>query len=108
LWAVFFGRFIALLRILAGPLAGSMHMPYGKFFAANLSGGIIWAGGTTATIYYLGIIAEKWLSRFAWIGLVVAILAGVLTTIVVRKRSTNLQAGSTSKKTNNPTPVGRS
>src|ERR1700754_4998345 len=30
-WAVFFGRFIALLRIFSGPLAGSLHMPYGRF-----------------------------------------------------------------------------
>ena len=35
-WAVFFGRFIALLRILAGPLAGSLRMPYFKFLAANV------------------------------------------------------------------------
>src|SRR5204862_172864 len=34
-WAVFFGRFIALLRIFAGPLAGSLRMPYGRFLAAN-------------------------------------------------------------------------
>ena len=30
-WAVFFGRFVALLRILAGPLAGALHVPYRKF-----------------------------------------------------------------------------
>ncbi|MFD1050693.1 DedA family protein, partial [Kibdelosporangium lantanae] len=47
-YAVFFGRFIALLRILAGPLSGSLHMPYGRFLAANALGGIVWAGGTTA------------------------------------------------------------
>ena len=34
-WAVFFGRFIALLRIFAGPLAGSLRMPYPRFLAAN-------------------------------------------------------------------------
>jgi membrane protein DedA with SNARE-associated domain len=90
MWAVFVGRFIALLRILAGPLAGSMHMPYGKFLVANVSGGIVWAGGTTAAIYYLGIVAEKWLARFAWVGLVVAVLVGLLTIIIVRKRSTKL------------------
>ena len=27
-WAVFFGRFMALLRILAGPLAGALRMRY--------------------------------------------------------------------------------
>jgi membrane protein DedA with SNARE-associated domain len=85
-WAVFFGRFIALLRILAGPLAGSLHMPYGKFLAANALGGICWAGGTTAAVYYLGIVAEEWLSRFSWIGLVAAVAAGLVVTLVVRRR----------------------
>jgi membrane protein DedA with SNARE-associated domain len=85
-WAVFFGRFVALLRILAGPLAGSLHMPYGKFLVANAAGGIVWAGGTTAAVYYLGTVAEEWLSRFSWIGLVIAVVAGIITTVVVRKK----------------------
>ena len=41
-WAVFFGRFIALLRILAGPLAGALRVPYRRFLAANAAGGIVW------------------------------------------------------------------
>ncbi len=85
-WAVFFGRFVALLRILSGPLAGSLHMHYGKFLVANAAGGIVWAGGTTAAVYYLGVVAEKWLSRFSWIGLAVAVAAGVVVTVVVRRR----------------------
>src|SRR5262249_17934260 len=59
--AVFFGRFIALLRIFAGPLAGALKMPYARFLAANVSGGICWAGGTTALVYYAGIAAERWM-----------------------------------------------
>ena len=43
-WAVFVGRFIALLRILAGPLAGALRMPYWRFLVANVLGGIVWAG----------------------------------------------------------------
>ena len=39
-WAVFFGRFVALLRILAGPLAGALRMRYGRFLAANASGAV--------------------------------------------------------------------
>ncbi|MEE1829320.1 DedA family protein, partial [Streptomyces sp. SP17KL33] len=31
MWAVNFGRFIALLRIFAGPLAGDLQMPYWRF-----------------------------------------------------------------------------
>jgi membrane protein DedA with SNARE-associated domain len=41
--AVFFGRFIALLRIFAGPLAGISEMPYGRFFLCNAAGAIVWA-----------------------------------------------------------------
>jgi membrane protein DedA with SNARE-associated domain len=44
-WAVFFGRFIALLRIFAGPLAGSLRMPYRRFLVANV--GLVVAALTT-------------------------------------------------------------
>jgi membrane protein DedA with SNARE-associated domain len=87
MWAVFFGRFIALLRIFAGPLAGALKMPYSHFLAANASGGLIWAGGTTAVVYYLGLAAEKWLSRFSWIGLVVAVVIGVAFTLLMKDRT---------------------
>jgi membrane protein DedA with SNARE-associated domain len=87
MWAVFFGRFIALLRIFAGPLAGALHMRYPRFLVANVSGGIVWAGGTTAAVYFLGIVAEQWLSRFSWIGLALAVVVGIAVTLVVRRRT---------------------
>jgi membrane protein DedA with SNARE-associated domain len=87
MWAVFFGRFIALLRIFAGPLAGALKMRYPKFLVANISGAIAWAGGTTAAVYYLGIVAEQWLSRFSWIGLALAAVVGIAVTLVVRRRT---------------------
>ncbi len=86
-WAVFFGRFIALLRIFAGPLAGALKMPYRRFLAANATGAICWAGGTTALVYFVGIAAERWLSRFSWIGLVLAVVGGIVVTLVLRKRT---------------------
>jgi membrane protein DedA with SNARE-associated domain len=86
-WAVFFGRFIALLRILAGPLAGALKMPYRHFLAANASGGLLWAGGTTAVVYYAGLAAERWLSRFSWIALVLAIVVGIAMTLMLRERT---------------------
>jgi membrane protein DedA with SNARE-associated domain len=89
-WAVFFGRFIALLRIFAGPLAGSLKMPYSKFLAANAAGGIAWAAGTTYVIYYLGVAAETWLSRFSWIGLIVAVLAGVAVSLWLKRKTGKL------------------
>ncbi|MEU3774506.1 DedA family protein [Streptomyces sp. NPDC032472] len=86
MWAVFFGRFVALLRIFAGPLAGVLHMPYWRFLVANVLGGILWAGGTTAAIYSIGIVAEPWLKGFSWVALVIALLIGLTATLVVRSR----------------------
>jgi membrane protein DedA with SNARE-associated domain len=85
--AIFFGRFIALLRIFAGPLAGALRVPYWKFLAANAAGGAIWASGTAVLIYYIGKAAETWLSRFSWIALVVAVVAGIVTTLIIRRRA---------------------
>lgn len=89
-WAVFFGRFIALLRILAGPLAGALRMRYPHFLAANATGAICWAGGTTAVVYFLGLAAEKWLARFSWVALVIAVLIGIGITKLLKDRTTAL------------------
>ncbi|MEU9631972.1 MULTISPECIES: DedA family protein [Streptomyces] len=91
MWAVFFGRFVALLRIFAGPLAGVLRMPYWKFAIANVFGGILWAGGTTAVIYYVGIVAESWLKRFSWLGLVAAVLVGLTSMLVIKRKAKKAQ-----------------
>jgi membrane protein DedA with SNARE-associated domain len=85
--AVFFGRFIALLRIFAGPLAGALKMSYPRFLAANVSGGICWAGGTTALVYFAGMAAERWMERFSWIALVIAVVVGLTAAILLRERT---------------------
>ena len=92
MWAVFFGRFVALLRIFAGPLAGVLRMPYWKFLTANVLGGIIWAGGTTAVIYYVGVVAESWLKRFSWLGLVLALLIGLTSMLVIKRKAKKVSA----------------
>src|ERR1700727_2091426 len=85
--AVFFGRFIALLRIFAGPLAGALKMHYQRFLAANVSGAICWAGGTTALVYFAGMAAERWLERFSWIALLLAVVCGAIAAILLRERT---------------------
>jgi membrane protein DedA with SNARE-associated domain len=100
MWAVFFGRFIALLRIFAGPLAGVLRMPYWKFLIANVLGGVIWAGGTTAVVYYVGIVAEDWLKRFSYFGLAAAVLVGLASMLIVRRKAQKMTA-----KRNEPEPV---
>jgi membrane protein DedA with SNARE-associated domain len=86
-WAVFFGRFIALLRILAGPLAGALLVPYRKFLVANASGGVVWAFGTTFTIFFAGRAAEHWLKDFSWAALAATVLVGVGSTVYLKRRA---------------------
>ncbi|WP_460063137.1 DedA family protein [Streptomyces sp. YKOK-I1] len=104
MWAVFFGRFIALLRIFAGPLAGVLHMPYWKFLIANVLGGIVWAGGTTAVIYYVGVVAESWLKRFSYLGLVAAVLIGLTSFLVIKRKARKAQAAA--EREAEPVPAG--
>lgn len=90
--AVFFGRFIALLRILAGPMAGALKVPYRKFLVANATGGIVWAFGTVWVIYWVGEAAERWLKRFSWAALVLAVVAGIGTTLWIKWRTKRAMA----------------
>ncbi|MQS10935.1 DedA family protein [Streptomyces kaniharaensis] len=92
MWAVFFGRFIALLRIFAGPLAGALKMPYWKFLIANVLGGVIWAGGTTLLVYKVGKSIEPWLSRFSWAGLLAALLVGGASAWIMKRRAAKAHA----------------
>ena len=52
--AVFFGRFIAILRIFAGPMAGLTGMPYPRFLFFNATGALIWGTVTTGVAYFAG------------------------------------------------------
>ncbi|MFI9161548.1 DedA family protein [Kitasatospora aureofaciens] len=92
MWAVFFGRFIALLRIFAGPLAGALKMPYWKFLIANVLGGVIWAGGTTLLVFKVGKAIEPWLSRFSLVALAAAVVVGATSAWVMKRRAAKTHA----------------
>ena len=81
-----------LADFFAGSLSGtvSLRMPYFKLLAANVLGGIVWATGITYLIWYLGLAAEKWMSRVSWIALVAAILVGLAITLLIRRKTGTL------------------
>lgn len=77
--AVILGRFIALLRIFAGPLAGTAKMPYLKFLLCNLLGAGIWASVTVSVAYFAGRLVTleqlvSWVAQSAFV--VLALLIG--------------------------------
>jgi membrane protein DedA with SNARE-associated domain len=81
--AVFFGRFFALLRIFASPLAGIAEMPYGKFFVYNLAGATAWASVMVTLAFFAGRLVSleqlvAWVSQFAILALFILVAVIVI------------------------------
>lgn len=75
---VFFGRFVALLRMFAGPLAGTLRLTYPHFLLANAAGAACWAGGLVAAVHFAGAAADRYLADASWVLLVVVVVVGLV------------------------------
>lgn len=84
---VFFGRFVAVLRVTAAWVAGLGQMPWWRFLFWNAAGGVVWAttvglvaywGGKAAAdaIQHYGVFAAAGVAALVVIGAVVAHFAG--------------------------------
>ncbi len=76
--AVLLGRFVALLRVFAGPLAGITRMPYPKFLLCNAIGAATWASVMVSLTYFLGRLVPlsvlvRWAAQFTVAALFVVI-----------------------------------
>jgi membrane protein DedA with SNARE-associated domain len=87
--AVFFGRFVSILRVTAAWLAGISHMPWWRFLFWNAVGGIIWATAFGIVAYYAGRAAADAINEYglyAGAGLIVVIAVAVVGVHFWRKR----------------------
>jgi membrane protein DedA with SNARE-associated domain len=87
--AVFFGRFVAVLRVTAAWVAGISHMHWWRFLAWNAAGGVVWATLVSLISYYLGDAAASALGRYGLYaagGVVLLTVAGFLIVRQVEKR----------------------
>ncbi|BBD62659.1 hypothetical protein NIES2109_55050 [Nostoc sp. HK-01] len=76
--AIFFGRFFALLRIFAAPLAGIAEIPFLKFFLYNLAGATTWAAVMVTLAFFAGRVISleqlvTWVSQFAIAALLILV-----------------------------------
>jgi membrane protein DedA with SNARE-associated domain len=89
-WTVFFGRFVALLRIFAGPMAGMLRMPYPQFLAANAAGGIVWSTTIGVVAYKVGDNADKIFGQVSvWALVVIAVVIVAAYTVYKLRRRTS-------------------
>jgi membrane protein DedA with SNARE-associated domain len=87
--AVFFGRFVSILRVTAAWLAGITHMPWWRFLFWNAAGGILWATAFGLIAYFAGRAVAEAINRYglyAGIGLVVLIVLAIPVVHRWRKR----------------------
>jgi len=82
---VFFGRFIAVLRMFAALLAGANRMPAGRFFFFNITGGICWACLFGFGAHALGTEMYKISETLSLVSLGLFIAAATALSIVIRR-----------------------
>jgi membrane protein DedA with SNARE-associated domain len=82
---VFFGRFVALLRILAAVLAGANKMPWPRFFVMNALGGICWASLFATIAYVFGSLAADSNGPIGYALLGISIVGLVVVFILFRR-----------------------
>lgn len=88
---VFIGRFIALLRIFASPLAGIVEMPYLKFMAYNFAGAAAWGAVMVTLSFFAGRIIPlpqlvTWVAQFAVVALLL-LVAWIVVPIWLESRA---------------------
>lgn len=91
--AVFFGRFVALLRIFAGPMAGIAQMPYYQFLLCNFGGAALWASIIVTLSFFFGrlIPLQQLVSSIAQFGILALILASAWILIPIWQESRRLK-----------------
>jgi LPXTG-motif cell wall-anchored protein len=94
---VFFGRFVAFLRMFAALLAGVGKMPYGRFLTYNVLGGVCWAVVMGSLGYTLGRNLPLLERSARWLGLGGAgVLILVVASVLYRRRRRNKLAAALS------------
>jgi undecaprenyl-diphosphatase len=79
--AVFFGRFVGILRALVPALAGASRMPYRKFLAWNALGAVLWAPGFVLLGYLAGSSYRRVAHYAGQAGLMLAAVLAAVATI---------------------------
>jgi membrane-associated protein len=95
---VFFARFVALLRMVAGPAAGAVGMPWRRFVVANAAGAFVWVTTVAVLGQSFGHAWEalhRWLGWGAWAaaGAVILCIAAWRITLRLRSRAIRSTSG---------------
>jgi membrane protein DedA with SNARE-associated domain len=88
---VFFGRFVAVLRVLAAFLAGINCMHWTSFFLANFAGAIAWAVFFGSGAYVFGKTIHRVTGPVSLAAIGIAVLGIVIAALVARRHESRLE-----------------
>jgi membrane-associated protein len=92
--AVIFARFVPIIRTFCPPVAGAARMPYPRFLAFDIFGGIFWVGTMILGGYFLGRSLPNIGQRIHYVIAIVVILS-VLPAIISVLRARSMAARQT-------------
>jgi membrane protein DedA with SNARE-associated domain len=79
---IFFARFIFGMRIIAGPMAGVLHMEWKRFVIFNFLGAVVWVTVITMVGYFFGSQWDVLLRVMKRINFGIAAVVGVLALLL--------------------------
>lgn len=86
--AVIFARFVPIIRTFCPPVSGAALMPYARYLAYDLAGGVLWVGTMILGGYFLGRSVPNIGQRIHYVIAVVVILSLLPAIIgILRARS---------------------
>ena len=88
---VFFGRFVAFLRVLAAGLAGASEMPWPRFALFNIAGAAAWIGLFGGTAYLLGTQTHRLTGPVGIAALALGIASAAAAVVLVRREEARLR-----------------
>jgi membrane protein DedA with SNARE-associated domain len=87
---IFFSRFIFGLRVIAGPLAGVLRMPWKRFAVFNFLGALVWVSVISGVGYKFGKHWDQLLLYLDRLNIVMVVAAVVVVFVLWRWRKTHV------------------
>jgi membrane-associated protein len=78
---VILARFVPIVRTFCPPVAGAAKMPYGRYFANDVVGGVAWVGSMTLSGYFLASMVPNIGARIHYV-IAVVILLSILPPVI--------------------------
>ncbi len=79
--AVILARFVPIIRTFCPPVAGAARMPYGRYLAFDIFGGVFWVGTMILGSYFLGHLMPNIAGRIHYV-IAVVILLSIMPAII--------------------------